>query len=93
MATAYGETGDDDIAISEFKKSLSHEPKKANTLFNLGMVEWQGKMDITAAVATWKKLLDTNPNYEGKNKVLDLIAQARKHWGVKPGTPAKPLPQ
>jgi cytochrome c-type biogenesis protein CcmH/NrfG len=50
-------------------------------------------MDIKGAVATWQKLLDTNPNYEAKDKVLDLIAQAQKHAGVKPGTPAKPLPQ
>jgi cytochrome c-type biogenesis protein CcmH/NrfG len=48
-------------------------------------------MDIDKAVATWQKLLDTNPNYEGKDKVLELIAQAKKHSGVKPGTPAKPL--
>jgi len=91
MATAYWYTGNADAAIAEFKKSLSYEPTKANTLFNLGIVEWQGKMDINAAVATWQKLLNTNPNYEGKDKVLELMAQAQKHSGVKPGTPAKPL--
>jgi cytochrome c-type biogenesis protein CcmH/NrfG len=91
MATAYWYTGDADTAITEFQKSLSYEPNKANTLFNLGIVEWQGKMDIDKAVTTWQKLLDTNPNYEGKEKVLELIAQAKKHSGVKPGTPAKPL--
>jgi tetratricopeptide (TPR) repeat protein len=92
MATAYWYTGDADTAIVEFQKSLSYEPTKANTLFNLGIVEWQGKMDIDKAVATWQKLLATNPNYEGKDKVLELMAQAKKHSGVKPGTPAKPLP-
>jgi cytochrome c-type biogenesis protein CcmH/NrfG len=91
MATAYWYTGNADVAIAEFQKSLSYEPNKANTLFNLGIVEWQGKMDIDKAVATWQKLLDTNPNYEGKDKVLELMAQAKKHSGVKPGTPAKPL--
>jgi len=91
MATAYWYNGDADTAIAEFQKSLSYEPNKANTLFNLGIVEWQGKMDIDKAVATWQKLLDTNPNYEGKDKVLQLMAQAKKHAGVKPGTPAKPL--
>jgi cytochrome c-type biogenesis protein CcmH/NrfG len=91
MATAYWYTGDADAAIAEFQKSLSYDPNKANTLFNLGIVEWQGKMDIDKAVATWQKLLDTNPNYEGKDKVLELMAQAKKHSGVKPGTPAKPL--
>lgn len=92
MATAYWYTGNADTAIAEFQKSLSYEPNKANTLFNLGIVEWQGKMDIDKAVATWQKLLDTNPNYEAKDKVLALMAQAKKHSGVKPGTPAKPLP-
>jgi tetratricopeptide (TPR) repeat protein len=91
MATAYWYTGNADAAIAEFQKSLSYEPNKANTLFNLGIVEWQGKMDIDKAVATWQKLLDTNPNYEAKDKVLELMAQAKKHSGVKPGTPAKPL--
>src|ERR1019366_2660324 len=92
MATAYWYTGNADVAIAEFQKSLSYEPNKANTLFNLGIVQWRGKMDIDKAVATWQKLLDTNPNYEGKDKVLELMAQAKKHSGVKPGTPAKPLP-
>ena len=91
MATAYWYTGDADTAIAEFQKSLTYEPNKANTLFNLGIVEWQGKMDIDKATATWQKLLDTNPNYEGKDKVLELMAQVKKHSGVKPGTPAKPL--
>lgn len=91
MATAYWYTGDADTAIAEFQKSLTYEPNKANTLFNLGIVEWQGKMNIDKAVATWQKLLDTNPNYEAKDKVRDLMAQAKKHSGVKAGTPAKPL--
>lgn len=92
LATAYWYLGNPDTAIKEFNKALSYEPNKANTLFNLGVVQWQGKMDIKAAVASWKKLLQTNPDYENKDKVLQLIAQAEKHSSVKPGTPAKPLP-
>jgi cytochrome c-type biogenesis protein CcmH/NrfG len=92
MGTAYWYTGNADSAIAEFQKSLSYDPNKANTLFNLGIVEWQGKMDIDKAVAAWQKLLDTNPNYENKDKVLELMAQAKKHTSVKPGTPAKSLP-
>jgi cytochrome c-type biogenesis protein CcmH/NrfG len=91
MATALWYTGDADGAIAEFQKSLSYEPNKANTLFNLGVVEWQGKMDIEKAVATWQRLLDTNPDYQGKDKVLQLMAEAKKHSGVKPGTSAKSL--
>jgi cytochrome c-type biogenesis protein CcmH/NrfG len=91
MATAYWYTGNADTAIAEFQKSLSYEPNKPNALFNLGIVEWQGKMDIDAAMAAWQKLLDTNPNYEGKDKVLALMAQAKKHANLKPGAPARPL--
>ena len=91
MATAYWYTGNADTAIAEFQKSLTYDPNKANTLFNLGVVEWQGKMDVDKAVAAWQKLLDTNPNYEAKDKVLELMAQAKKRSTVKPGTPARPL--
>jgi cytochrome c-type biogenesis protein CcmH/NrfG len=93
MATAYWYMGNADTAIEEFNKALKYEPNKPNALFNLGLVKWQGKMDINGAVADWEKLLATNPNYEGKDKVEQMIAEAKKHAGVKPGTPAKPLPQ
>lgn len=93
MATAYWYMGDTDRAIAEFNKSLSYEPNKANTLFNLGLVKWRGKMDVNGAVADWEKLLATNPNYEAKDKVEQLIAEAKKHSGVKPGTKAQPLAQ
>jgi tetratricopeptide (TPR) repeat protein len=92
MATADWYMGNADAAIAEFNKALTYEPNKANTLFNLGLVKWQGKMDINGAVADWKKLLATNPNYEGKDKVEQMIAEAKKHSGVKPGTKANALP-
>jgi cytochrome c-type biogenesis protein CcmH/NrfG len=91
MATAYWYSGNADGAIAEFNKALTYEPNSANALFNLGIVKWQGKMDVEGAVAAWQKLLATNPTYEGKEKVQQLIAQAKKHTDVKPGTPAKPL--
>ncbi len=93
MATAYWYMGNADDAIAEFNKALTYEPNKPNTLFNLGLVKWQGKMDINGAVKDWEKLLATNPNYEGKDKVEQMIAEAKKHSGVKPGTKANPLPQ
>jgi len=85
MATAYWYMGNVDSSIAEFNKALSYEPNKPNALFNLGVVKWQGKMDVNGAVATWQKLLDTNPTYENRDKVEQLIAQAKKHTGMKPG--------
>jgi hypothetical protein len=40
-------------------------------------VKWQGKKDIDGAEADWKKLLATNPNYEGNAKVEQMMAQAK----------------
>jgi len=93
MATAEWYIGNADAAIEEFNQALSYDPNNANTLFNLGIVKWQGKMDIDGAVAAWQTLLEKNPNYEGKEKVEQLIAQAKKHSRVNPGTPAKSLSQ
>jgi tetratricopeptide (TPR) repeat protein len=93
MATAYWYLGNADDAIRELNRALTYEPNKPNTLFNLGIVKWQGKMDVEGALTVWQKLLDTNPNYENRQKVTELMAQAKKHAGIKPGTQAKALPQ
>ncbi len=56
----------------------------SNTLLNLGLVKWQGKMDGDGAIADWQKLVTENPNYEGKVKVEQMIADVKKHAAVKP---------
>ena len=66
----------------EVTRALGDEPNKPNALFNLGVVQWQGKMDIKGALATWQRLLDTNPNYDGRAKVLELMKQVKKHAGL-----------
>ena len=77
MATAYWYSGNADTALAEFNKALTYEPNKANTLFNLGIVKWQSKNDAAGAIAVWQKLLDTNPNYEARDKVRQMIDQAK----------------
>jgi cytochrome c-type biogenesis protein CcmH/NrfG len=83
MATAYWYMGNADAAIAEFDKALTYQPNNPNTLFNLGLVKWQGKRDSAGAVADWEKLLATNPNYEGKDKVEQMMAEAKKQPVVK----------
>lgn len=78
MGTAYWYIGNADAAIEEFNRALKVEPTNPNTLFNLGIVKLHGKMDVDGAVAAWQKLLDNNPNYENKEKVRELIRQAKK---------------
>lgn len=86
MATAYHFMGQSDRAIQEYNEVLKIDPKHANALFNVGMVKWQDKMDMSGAVAAWKRLLDTNPDYPQRDRVQSLIAQAEQHLTMKPGT-------
>jgi cytochrome c-type biogenesis protein CcmH/NrfG len=85
MATAYFYTGNVDKALAEVNEVLKTDPKHANALFNQGMYLWKGKMDIKGAVTSWKKLLETNPDYEHRDQVQAFITQAEKHAGIKPG--------
>lgn len=78
MGTAYWYAGNADAAIAEFNKALTYQPTNANTLFNLGLVKWKGKSDAAGAIADWQKLLAANPNYDGKENVEKLMADAKK---------------
>ena len=89
MATAYWYMGNADTAIAEFNKALGYSPTSANTLFNLGLVKWKGKQDIAGAVADWQKLLAANPNYEAKDKVEQMMAEAKKQAAGKAEAAAK----
>lgn len=79
LGTAYWYMGDADRALTEFKKSLKVRPNHPGTLFNIGIVEWQGKQDPAAAVTAWQELLKNNPNYPQRQQVEDLIAKAKQH--------------
>jgi len=68
--------GDVDGAISQLQQSLHYDPKDANSLFNLGMIKWQGKQDKKGAVEAWQLLLKFNPELspERRAKVQKLMA-------------------
>ncbi len=86
MGTAYYYLGDPDTAIREFETALRYDPNHGQTMFNLGMVKWQGKGDAKGALKSWEKLLQVQPNYPDRPKVEQLIAQARQHMNIEPGT-------
>jgi len=79
LGTAYWYMGDADRALTEFNQSLKIRPNHPGTLFNLGIVEWQGKSNPAGAVAAWQQLLKENPNYPERQQVEDLIAKAKQH--------------
>lgn len=81
--TAYWYSGNADAAIAELNEALVYAPENANTLFNRGLILWQGKGNRAAALADWKKLLASHPDYEGRARVEQLIAEAEEHTAPK----------
>jgi cytochrome c-type biogenesis protein CcmH/NrfG len=71
--------GNVDGALSELQKSLSYDPKDANSLYNLGIMKLQGKNDVKGALAAWQLLLTSNPQLSPDRKaaVQKLIADIR----------------
>lgn len=72
-------SGDVEGAIGQLQQSLQYSPKDANSLFNLGIMKWQGKKDAKGALAAWRELLQSNPQLspEQKAQVTKLIADAQ----------------
>jgi|SRR5271165_286602 len=79
MATCLYYSGDVDGAINQLQQALQYDPKDANSLFNLGMIKWQGKQDSKGALAAWKELLKSNPQLSADRKatVQKLMADAQ----------------
>jgi cytochrome c-type biogenesis protein CcmH/NrfG len=80
MASCLYYSGDVDAAIAQLERSLTYDPKNPNSLFNLGVIRWQGKKDAKGALSAWQELLRTNPGLaaDKKNTVQKLIAQAEQ---------------
>jgi len=79
LGTSLWFLGDADGAIAEFQKALTYRPDHPGTLFNLGVVRWEGKLDPKGAVQAWEELLRSNPNYPQKQEVQEYISRARQH--------------
>ena len=81
MASCLYYTGDVDGALQQFERSLKDDPNNANSLFNLGLIRWQGKNDAPGAVTLWKQLLKSNPKLDDQKRaqVEKLIADASRN--------------
>ena len=79
FGTSLWYTGNADKAIAEFQTALKYEPGRASTLFNLGIVRWQGKQDPKGAAQAWEELLQKNPDYPDKQKLQEFIVRAKEH--------------
>lgn len=86
LAFVYVKLGDLDKAIAALNKAVAINPKDAKILFNLGYLEWKGKSDPKAAIAAWQAFLKADPKSPDRGKVEQMMAQAKKHLSIAPGT-------
>jgi cytochrome c-type biogenesis protein CcmH/NrfG len=75
--------GDVDGALGQIRLSLKTDPKDANSLFNLGMILWNGKNDAKGDDSAWGRLLETNPTLRRRPIVEQMIADARRQENAK----------
>lgn len=86
LSFVYVKLGNIDQAIATLKKALAVDPRNPKILYNLGYFEWRGKSDPQAAIATWQALLKADPSNPKRAEVEQMIAQAKKHLSIAPGT-------
>lgn len=85
MGTAIWYGGDAQGAIREYEAVLNSEPDYPQTLFNMGIVEWQGLHDNSAALKTWQTLLQKHPEYPNRKNVEELIEKVQfAKWSTSP---------
>jgi tetratricopeptide (TPR) repeat protein len=77
MGTAIWYSGDPDRAIREYEEALKDKPSYPQTLFNMGVVKWQGKHDGKAALELWERLLANDPSYPERQKVEAVMRRVR----------------
>ena len=86
LAASLFRGGDADGAIAQLNQALRNSPTDANSLFNLGLIRWQGKQDAQGALAAWQLLLKSNPQLSPDRKatVRRLIADVRASAAARP---------
>jgi len=86
LANAEYYAGEGDKAMETLKRALVVDPKYPDALYNMGMLKWQLKGDTEGAIACWEKLVKTNPDHPQVEQVKKMIARAKEHAKVAPGT-------
>lgn len=89
LGTALWYSGKPDEAIAQLNTSLAINPTHPQTLFNIGIVKRDGKQDVAGAVQAWERLLASNPTYVDRDKVRQLLEQARQQVGSTPIAPVR----
>jgi len=77
MGTAYFSSGNPDEALAAYRKSLEIDPHHEQTMFNLIIVEMEGKHDLAAARKAWARLHQQDPAYKGLDDLKQKLDAAQ----------------
>ncbi|HET9131094.1 MAG TPA: hypothetical protein VFO86_09115, partial [Terriglobia bacterium] len=59
-------------------ETLVNNPTHPEALFDYGFILLQGKNDVEGAIASWEKLVKTNPNFDQLDRVKQLIEAVKE---------------
>jgi tetratricopeptide (TPR) repeat protein len=79
LGVSYYYTNQADRALQQFDYSLKLDPNHTKTLLNQGIVRAFGKQDLTAASASWKRVVELapdSPEGEAARRALEGVANA-----------------
>jgi cytochrome c-type biogenesis protein CcmH/NrfG len=82
LSNAYHYAENNEKAFEALNRALQIDPKSANALFNLGMLDWRVKNDPKGAIEVWQRLLKLNPNHPRRAQVEMMIAKAKQHMDM-----------
>jgi tetratricopeptide (TPR) repeat protein len=69
--------GHADSALATFDRALKIDPKYAPAYLYRGQVLYGQKQDYVGAVAAWERFMALAPNGEDRDRVAELVKQAR----------------
>jgi cytochrome c-type biogenesis protein CcmH/NrfG len=80
LGVMYRRTGDPQKAVQSFEKALTLNQRHEIALFNLGVVQMHDLKDAKAALASWERLVQINPQAKTPNGQLvkSLLAELKK---------------
>ena len=67
-----------DESLVVFRQTLIIAPTHPEALFDYGYILLQGKNDANGAIASWEKLVQTNPDFDQLDRVKQLIEAVKE---------------
>lgn len=78
LGTALFYSGRTDEALAQYEVSLKIDASHPQTLFNIGVVRFDGKKDVAGAIEAWERLIQVSPASAEAAKARTRIEEARR---------------